>query len=55
MYKSIRFLPGRHPLENTHVCRTFELARGFGKKIYLVGGYLRDSIEKIVPKIWILP
>lgn len=45
MYKSIRFLPGRHPLENTHVCRTFELARGFGKKIYLVGGYLRDSID----------
>lgn len=43
-------MPGRNPLENAVVCRVFELARSFDKQVYLVGGYLRDSIDVGCPR-----
>jgi len=41
----VSFLPGCNPLEHQVILDVFALARGAGCKAYLVGGYVRDSLN----------
>jgi len=43
--KQVRFISGRHPLDDQSVQAAFALARERGIEMYLVGGCIRDAIE----------
>jgi len=43
--KQVRFISGRHPLDDQSVQAVFAMAKERGIEIYLVGGCIRDSIE----------
>lgn len=44
-FKSVRFLEGKHPLENIDVRAVFAAAEEQKLPLYLVGGCLRDAID----------
>lgn len=45
MKKQVRFISGRHPLDDQSVQAVFAMAKERGIEIYLVGGCIRDAIE----------
>lgn len=45
MKKQVRFISGRHPLDDQSVQAAFAMAKERGIQMYLVGGCIRDAIE----------